>query len=331
MIPDLREAVEASDHAMLLRIVDGRVGDRDWDGLIEVRERCLEAVERGKQLWGVAHHVDYRLALHAPGKWAGPVVDMRSRPLLGPLTEVAASSHTWAELAEHVTAGPARTHVASERVLWGEDLTGDGSIQEPELPLRLQGWEPRYVVPTYKPDRVEANAPVIPARDRTELGAAPRRDDEDEALASLHQVAAPWGEDSNGRCEVVCVEGTADAAIREFGLREARIASVTPPEALATLQWAAASGGAHGKRRGGAAGRFITWWAVAHLAGFEELPSPDELGEAVGELRWYVWDDLFPEQGWYCRVAIEDPEDGLAFAINAYDLFMEAEAPPQEA
>lgn len=331
MSADLREAVEGSDHAALLQIVDGRVGDRDWDGLIEVRERCLEAVERGKQLWGVAHHVDYRLALEAPGEWAGPVIDMRNRPLLGPLTEVAASTHEWSELAEHVRPGPGRTHVASERVLWGEDLSQDESIEEPELPLRLQSWEPRYVVPVYKPDRVEADSPVISFRDRVQLGTAARRDDEDEALASLHQVAAPWGEESNGRCEVVCVDGSADAAIREFGLREARIGRVSPAEAIALLQWAAATGGAHGKRRGGAAGRFITWWALAHLAGFEELPAPDELGEAIGELQWFVWDDLFPQQGWHCRVAVEDPEHRVAFAINAYDLFMEADAERQEA
>lgn len=322
---DLRDAVEASDHATLLRIVDVRVGDRDWDGLIEVRERCLEAVERGKQLWGVAHHVDYRLALHAPAEWAGPVVDERSRPLLGPLTEVVASTHTWEELAGHLRTGPSRTHVAAERVLWGEDLREDASIEYPELPLRLEPWEPRYTLPEYRSDRVEAPTPLVPQGEIVDLDAAVRRDDEDDALWSLHQVAAPWGEDSNGRCEVVCVEGEAGAAIHEFGLRQARLAVVEPQQALAVMQWAAASGGAHGKRRGGAAGRFITWWAVAHLAGFEELPAPDEMGEALSELRWYVWSDLFPEQGWHCRLAIEDPAHGLAFAINAFDLFMEAD------
>lgn len=322
---DLREAVEASDHATLLRIVDGRVANRDWSGLAEVRDRCLEAVERGKQLWGVAHHVDYRLALHAPPEWAAPVVDERSRPLLGPLTEVVASTHSWDELRDHLRPSPSRSHVAAERVLWGEDLSADDSIQFPELPLRLERWEPRYAVPEYRPDRVEAPEPLIPTGEVVELTSGARQEDEDDALFSLHQVAAPWGEDSNGRCEVVCVEGDAGAAIHEFGLRTARLAAVAPEQALAVLQWAAASGGAHGKRRGGAAGRFITWWAAAHVAGFEELPTPGELGDAIAELRWYVWSDLFPEQGWHCRVAIEDPEHGLAFAINAFDLFMEAD------
>lgn len=328
---DLRDAVEASDHSTLLRIVDVRVDNRDWDGLIEVRERCLEAVERGKQLWGVAHHVDYRLALHAPPEWAAPVVDERSRPLLGPLTEVVASTHTWAELRDHLAPSPSRAHVAAERVLWGEDLRADQSIEHPELPLRLEPWEPRYAVPEYRADRVEAPAPVLPTGDLVDLSAGSRRDDEDDALWSLHHVAAPWGEDSNGRCEVVCVDGDGGAAIREFGLRQARLAQIEPAQALAVLQWAASSGGAHGKRRGGAAGRFITWWAAAHVAGFEELPAPDELGEAIAELRWYSWSDRFPEQGWHCRVAIEDPEHGVAFAINAFDLFMEPEPSAREA
>ena len=321
---DLRTAIEGSDHAALLQIVDGRAGDRDWNGLIEVRDFCLEAVERGKQLWGVAHHVDYRLALEAPPAFAGPVVDERARPILGPLTEVAASTHTWDELRDHLNGGPSRTHVAAERVLWGEDLTADDSILDPELPLALQSWEPRYTVPTYRSDRVETEPPLLPSGDGVPLGEA-ERVDEDEALASLHQVAAPWGEDSNGGCEVVCVEGTGDAAVRQFGLTKARLASIPAEQALATLQWAASSGGAHGRRRGGAAGRFITWWAAAHVAGFDHFPEPDELGESLAELRWFAWSDMFPVQGWECRIAIEDPDDGLAFAINAFDHFMEAD------
>ena len=46
----------------------------------------------------------------------------------------------------------------------------------------------------------------------------------------------------------------------------ARLAVLTPAEALAWLAWAGASGGAHGRRRGNAIGRFGAWWVLAALA-----------------------------------------------------------------
>ena len=41
---------------------------------------------------------------------------------LGPLSEVAASTHTWAELAPHAPPGPLAAVTAHERVVRGEDL-----------------------------------------------------------------------------------------------------------------------------------------------------------------------------------------------------------------
>src|SRR5690554_1170837 len=94
-----RKAIEASDTDELVRIVDGYSEARDWQALVELRRRCDEAVTRGKQLWGVAEYVRYRLALDAPAEWAGPVVtEGPSRFTLGPLPEVAASTKSWAEL-----------------------------------------------------------------------------------------------------------------------------------------------------------------------------------------------------------------------------------------
>jgi hypothetical protein len=61
-------------------------------------------VERGKQLWPIAEHVDYRLALEGPPELAASVLSPAGgRFALGPLTEVAASTHTFAELVPHVT------------------------------------------------------------------------------------------------------------------------------------------------------------------------------------------------------------------------------------
>jgi hypothetical protein len=70
-----------------------------------------------------------------------------------------------------------------------------------------------------------------------------------------------------------------------------------------------------------AAGRFGAWWAVAALAGWRDdwpLP-PDDLGEALDGLRWVLWDAAEPSTGWALRLAVEDPEEGLAWAVNASD------------
>ena len=96
----LRDLIEASDLNGLVRYVDALVERRDWSGLVETRDLCEEATERGKQVWGVAHFAEYRLALDAPAEFALPVIRPGAgRFAQGPLWEVAASSHTWEERA----------------------------------------------------------------------------------------------------------------------------------------------------------------------------------------------------------------------------------------
>jgi hypothetical protein len=70
-----------------------------------------------------------------------------------------------------------------------------------------------------------------------------------------------------------------------------------------------------------AAGRFGAWWALAAVAGLlDDWPvPPDELGEAGAELRWYLWDAGEPVTGWGLRLAVEDPAEGLAWAVVAQD------------
>ena len=90
---------------------------------------------------------------------------------------------------------------------------------------------------------------------------------------------------------------------------------------MAWLAWAGASGGAHGRRRGAAIGRFGAWWLVAALgAALDEWPlPPDEIGELVTELRWWWWDAGEPPLGWELQLAVEDPAEGYAWAISAHD------------
>ena len=70
MTDDLAELVEIGDLDELLRATDRLCDAREWAGLVELRDRCRKAVERGKQLWPAANHVEYRLALEAPGEFA---------------------------------------------------------------------------------------------------------------------------------------------------------------------------------------------------------------------------------------------------------------------
>ncbi|MGH9188020.1 MAG: hypothetical protein ACRD0U_19780 [Acidimicrobiales bacterium] len=68
-----------------------------------------------------------------------------------------------------------------------------------------------------------------------------------------------------------------------------------------------------------AAGRFDAWWAAATLAGLGEHWTAADLGDAVGELRWFVWDIAEPDTGWWFRLAVDDPADEMGWAVAATD------------
>lgn len=316
----LREAIEASDTDELLRIVDALCERRAWEELIGVRELCREAVTRGKQLWSIDEHVRYRLALEGPGTAAAAAVaEGPTRFAPGPITEVAASTHAWDELEPGLPPGPARAMVAHERVVRGEDLRRVGIDPHLlEVPLALERWEPAYALPTYKADRVEAPTPERPGWVARELDAPGHRADETDGSEALAHLVEPWVSESNGRAEVAVVEGDALQAVRSLGPSRVWAASADPATAMAWMAWAAASGGAHGRRRGAAAGRFGAWWAAAHLAGLDWPPDPDELGTAVADLGWWLWSDG-ARPGWWLGIAVEDRDDGLAWALAASD------------
>jgi hypothetical protein len=147
-------------------------------------------------------------------------------------------------------------------------------------------------------------------------------DDATEGRTALLEVAAHWGTESNGRMDATGVEGSAEGALRALGLTKGRIVEVPAEDAFAHLAWAGASGGAHGRRRGAATGRFAAWWAAAALVDLtHDWPlSADELEVAVDEMRWFLWDEGADPIGWSLRLAVEDPEAGLAWAVVASDM-----------
>lgn len=321
----MREIVERGDLDELTRFVDRLCDSRDWEGLLELRDRCRRALERGKQLWPIASNAEYRLALDAPGTLAAQVlVEGTGHLALGPLAEVAASNHTWADLAPHVLPGPIAGLAAHERVVRGEDLSGM-HVEFSEVlgvPLRLQRWEPAYAVPVYRSDRIELTGPIAP-RGRVlhlpETQPAPLA--EDDGVRALRDVTRAWATGSEAQVRVVAVVGDAAAAVRALGVEKARSAWLDATEALAFLAWAGASGGVHGRRRGCAPGRDAAWVAAAALAGFDtdEPVEPDELGEAIADLRWCWWSSGADVSGWVLRLAVEDPAEHLAWAIDATD------------
>jgi Family of unknown function (DUF6183) len=327
MLEGVEELVEAQDLNALLRVVDGLCAARSWDDLISLANRCEEALERGKQLWPIASHIDYRIALEAPGEYAAEVlVPESARFSHGPLTEVAASTHDWEELAPHIEYPQTAAYVAQERVLRGEVLGGDDRAH-PEilgLPLALQSWEPVYALASYSGTYVEVAEPWEPAAPLTAAEpVAPSTIDDPDVEEALLGLVTPWTNESNGAARVAVVEGDARGAASALTLGPFRMGALTAPEALQRLAWAAASGGAHGRRRGAALGRFLAWHAGAVLSGFDGPLDPVALGHALEDLRWYRFDEGAPEEGWVLRVTVEDPGTGWAAAIAATDLLDE--------
>lgn len=317
----LGAAVERGDVDELVRLADGLADARDWDAVEGLRDRCREAVERGKQLWGVAHWCTYRLAHGAPAEVAArQLAEPRSALLPGPVTEILGVRHRWADLEPHLPAGPDRSVVAHERGLRGDDVDQDAvDPSVVDVPITPEPWEGPYAPVEYTAEGGSFDPPDLPSMASIDLsGGAPIPDEGADALLEL---ARAWVAESAGRAETRCVEGDVTAAIGSFGLRHARIAEVPVGTAMAWMAWLAASGGAYGTRRGGAAGRAAAWWTAAVLTGMDDV-WPDahaELGAAAGELRWYVWSDLTPDTGWVARLGVEDPLDGLAWALVATD------------
>lgn len=314
----------------LLRVVDAYCEARRWEDLLNLADRCQDALERGKQLWPIAAHIEFRIALEGPPDYAaGALESDLGRFTLGPLTEVAASTHTWAEIAPYIEMPHSAAYVAQERVLRGEDLTGDERTHPEvlELPLRLFEWEPTYSLATYRANVVEVAEPWEPQRSLQP--AEPRSAEaleEPEIVTSLLDLVQPWTNESNGAARAVVVEGDALGAVSRLSFQDVRIGALEPAEALQRLAWASASGGAHGRRRGAALGRSLAWHTAALLSDLPWPPHPGDLASGVARLRWYLWDEGQSEEGWVLRMAVEDPENGWAAAVGATDVLEEEEA-----
>jgi hypothetical protein len=324
---DLDALIRTVDLDGLVRLVDARCSSRDWEGLLRLRDRCAAATrETGRQLWPAATLAEYRLALLAPPEWAATVLDGEAgRFTIGPLSEVVAVHHTWAELAAHLDAVPVATFVAHERAIRGETIDPASLATLPpvlDIPAELQGWEPAYPLSSYTDAGAEHPEPPMtsPVTAVAAIAGATRVDDAATELAVRHLVE-PWTSASTGRAEVVCVEGTHLDALGALGVRSARVVEIDAAEALAWIAWSGASGGAHGRRRGMAHGRFATWWLLGALGDLHDEwpPTNHEIESLLADLSWFRWDAHEPPGGWRLQLAVEDHAESLAWAINASD------------
>jgi hypothetical protein len=324
---ELDALIQRADLDGLVRLVDNRTAAHDWEGLRMARDRCRAAVATGRQLWPAATLAEYRLALVAPPEWAAPMIaEDAGLFTIGPLTEVIAQHHTWSTLRPLLPATPGAAVAAHERVLRGEVPEPNAVAHLPDvfdLPYELAPWEPNYALATYNDDGVDAPPPPAPTSPTSQHAtrSVERLDDPDVELA-VRQLLETWTASSNGRAEVACVEGDADDAVSALGLSRWSSQPLMLAEALAWLGWAGASGGAHGRRRGAALGRFGALWVLAALLDLtEEWPvALDRLGIRAMSLRWSWWQPADSTgHGWQLRLAVADVEDGHGWAIDAAD------------
>jgi Family of unknown function (DUF6183) len=324
------DAVALGDLDELTSLIDRWGHDQCWPLVVDVRDRCRAALTRGKQLWPAAAYAEYRLALDAPASFAAAVLGSTAeRFTLGPFAEVMASTHRFSALSSYLPPSPEAGMVAHECALRGEqfDFATVPFADVLSIPLQLADWEPEYELAVYEPAKATFVSPPTPLAMESLTVARKRNSkaiEDPETLRCLRDLVAAWISGSNGRVDTVAVRGSAEDAVATLGCSNHRRAQIGADEAMAHMAWAAASGGAQGRRRGAASGRAAAWWALQHLAGFDgqDHIEPDELGQAASELRWYWWDDGSPATGWALRLAIEDPAEGLAWAIAASDLKM---------
>jgi hypothetical protein len=319
--------------------VDRLVLDGDWVGVVATRDDARAALERGHQLWPVAAYADYRIALDGPAALAASVVDATSsRYTLGPFPEVIATTHQWLDVRDHLANTPGAATLAHEFVAAGVVLVDDPIARSLppifELPLALQPWEPVYQRAVYHLDRVEHAAPQLPRCRQIGNKAIPGAVIADPLVTdALSALVRSWSIESNGRVEARAVEGDALSAIASLGVSRPFVAEISLADALALMGWAASGGGAHGRRRGLASARSDVWWALTALTGLAEHPAehraggeadvapvhPDELGEVLDDLHWTLWSAGEPDTGWALRLAIDVPDEGLAWVIGAID------------
>ena len=239
----------------------------------------------------------------------------------GPVSEILAQHHTWHDLEPHLAPGHDRSLVAHERALRGDSI----DPREPsvlDIPFATGDWEPRYPLATYDDDGVHAPPPEPRIETWQTVDARHGRRLDDATVDAFRQMMTPWTAQSNGTATAAVAEGGAHDAVAALGIGAARLGAVTAPEAVSLLAWAAASGGARGRRRGTATGRGEAWWLLAVFLGIDEPwpVDPDEFASLVVTLECHVLvHDEAPTAGWGLGLVLVDHDEGVSCALVARD------------
>ncbi len=321
MADSLSALIHRADLDGLVRHVDAVCASRDWEHLLDVRNAARSAVDTGRQLWPIATLANQRLALWAPADLAVRALDDTARTFMpGPVSEILAQHHTWADLSAHLPPGHDRALCAHERALRGDVVASD----EPSLldiPIMPMPWEPRYVVASYDDSGIDAPPPQTDTEWKL-VESIDAQSIDDDTVDAFRQMMSPWTAQSNGSATAAVAEGGAAEALGAVGLASARLGAVAPADAMSHLAWAAASGGAQGRRRGAATGRSEAWWLLSVFLGVDEPwpVDPDEIGSLVQSLECSMLvNDEAPTIGWGLGLVLVDREENLACALVARD------------
>jgi len=337
MSQHLDDLVTRADLDGLVRLIDAECASRDWAHLLEIRAAARQAVQTGRQLWPAATLAEYRLALHAPADIATQVLrGEASRFTLGPLTEVIAQHHTWDQLAEFLPHEPQSTYVAYECALRGNEIANaDDLFPALEIPVQRSSWEPQYQLAVYADNEAVFEAPTLPptsdattcdtpTKDLTSLDAVTASRIENESVErAARQLVEAWTTQSNGHCTTVLVSGEITNALGALGdlqTTSVNLRALSSQDALKWLAWAGASGGAHGRRRGAATGRFGAWWMLAALGdALHSWPlTAQRAGGIAAQWSWSWWDNG-PASGWQLQLVAHNATTNMSWAINAHD------------
>lgn len=327
MSDHLDSLIHRVDLDELVRYVDNTCSARDFEHLIEIRDRTRAAVNTGRQLWPIATLANYRLALYAPAHLAVYSLDDTARTFMpGPLSEILSVHHTWEELSEHLPQGPDRSLVAYERALRGDIITTD-ETDALDIAVSPHDWEPQYPIAAYDDDGVHCDPPTLPNVDSAHTSRPQQSHDDceiddDDTVTAVRELFSSWTTESNGSVSVTVVDGSIRDALTVHGLPDARSVPLSTREAFAWLAWAGASGGAHGSRRGTATGRFGAWWLCATLADIvDDWPLSDADSQyVITQLQWERYAHPTRDtNGWVVHLAVHDPSTGVSVCVDATD------------
>ena len=318
------DLINRADLDGLVRLIDDYCETRSWHDLLGLRDACKAAVANGRQVWPASTLAEYRLALLAPSEIAVQVVgEEAGRFTMGPLTEVIAQNHQWAELSEFLDPSPTSTFIAYECAIRGQSVEGE-LFPALESPCTLLPIETNYALAEYHDNEAKFPTPAIP--EMRNAIAIPESSgtviQDSDASTAFHQLADAWTTQSNGELQISCVEGSVLDVLGALNIQEARLQLLTSGEAIAWLTWAGASGGAHGRRRGNALGRDAAWWTVASLTG--QTPhwplNNDAFETAANSLQWFWWDANEPTTGWNVQLCVRHAERNRSWAFVLTDM-----------